>query len=111
MADPGCEPDYRFSLANERTFLAYLRTALALDAGGLAVVHVLDDVGTPGLRHIGAMLLVLLGLAIAVAGFFRCRANQRAMRVDAPLPPSRIPALLTAALGAVSVLAVLLVFA
>jgi hypothetical protein len=31
------EPDYRFTFANERTFLAWIRTALALIAGGVAV--------------------------------------------------------------------------
>ena len=30
------EPDYRFTLANERTYLAYLRTSLACYAGGLS---------------------------------------------------------------------------
>ena len=33
--EEGEEPDYRFTLANERTFLAWLRTALALIAGGV----------------------------------------------------------------------------
>ena len=33
-ADDGEEPDYRFTLANERTFLAWVRTALGLLAGG-----------------------------------------------------------------------------
>lgn len=40
-AEPGTEPDYRFTLANERTFLAWIRTALALIAGGVAVAQLL----------------------------------------------------------------------
>ena len=32
----GKTPDYRFTLANERTFLAWIRTALALMAGAVA---------------------------------------------------------------------------
>ena len=35
--EEGVTPDYRFSLANERTFLAWLRTGLALVGGGFAV--------------------------------------------------------------------------
>ena len=41
-ADPrrhGHEPDYRFTLANERTFLAWIRTSLGLMAVGLAVAQ------------------------------------------------------------------------
>ena len=38
----GRDPDYRFTLANERTFLAWIRTALALSAGGLASISLLD---------------------------------------------------------------------
>jgi uncharacterized membrane protein YidH (DUF202 family) len=35
----GQHPDYRFTLANERIFLAWIRTSLALVAGGIAVVR------------------------------------------------------------------------
>ena len=34
----GREPDPRFTLANERTFLAWIRTALGLLAGGIGVL-------------------------------------------------------------------------
>ena len=46
----GRDPDPRFTLANERTFLAWNRTALSLVAGGLAVVQLLDEVDPPALR-------------------------------------------------------------
>ena len=36
-------PDIRFTLANERTFLAWLRTAIGLIAAGVAVFHFLDE--------------------------------------------------------------------
>ncbi|MEU1021518.1 DUF202 domain-containing protein, partial [Streptomyces sp. NPDC005904] len=43
VREEGDTPDYRFSLANERTFLAWLRTALALIGGGFAVDQFLPD--------------------------------------------------------------------
>ncbi len=40
-AGDGSEPDARFTFANERTFLAWSRTALALVVAGLAVIQLL----------------------------------------------------------------------
>jgi len=98
------EPDYRFTLANERTFLAYLRTALALDGAGLAVVQFLTVVGTREGRGLTGIALVLGGTGTALAGFLRWRAVQAAMRRDAPLPASYVPIVLTAmvALGSIA---------
>jgi putative membrane protein len=98
------EPDYRFTLANERTYLAYVRTALALDGAGLAVVQFLTKVGNQRGREIVATLLVLGGLGTIVAGFLRWRSVQLAMRHGQPLPHSWIPLVLTAiiALGSLA---------
>jgi len=60
------EPVYRFTLATERTFLAWLRTALALDAAGLAVTHLLPDLAVPGAREAVGIALVGLGAVVAV---------------------------------------------
>ena len=81
----GEEPDYRFSLANERTFLAWLRTTLALLAAGVAV-DVLD-LGAPEAitRGLAAMLLVL-GALCPVLAFLRWAMAERAMRRAEPLP-------------------------
>jgi len=46
--DAEFEPDYRFTLANERTFLAWQRTALGLLAAAVAVVHLVPDLTIPG---------------------------------------------------------------
>src|ERR1700731_987022 len=46
-----CEPDYRFTLANERTFLAWQRTALGLLAAAVAVVQLVPELTIPGARH------------------------------------------------------------
>lgn len=103
------EPDYRFTLANERTFLAWLRTALALLAGAVAVVHLVPAFGFEGARRLVGALLAALGVAVAAAGVLRWRAVQSAMRRRAELPPTRMPLLLGAALAALSVLVLVLV--
>jgi len=84
------EPDYRMSLAAERTYLAYLRTGLALLAAGVAVVGALPDAGAQVLRRgIGLGLVAIGGTVLAVARP-RWIAVDRAMRRGEPLPPSRI---------------------
>ena len=86
--------DYRFSLANERTFLAWIRTALALIAGGLAIVQLLDEVEPASLRRALGVPLVLLGGLLGALSFFRWQRNERAMHASEPLPRSIVPALL-----------------
>ena len=100
----GEDPDYRFTLANERTFLAWVRTALALAAGGLGAVVILDDF--TGAEVLGIALLVLSFVTAATA-YRRWALNERAMRLDEPLPPSRLPMMM--AIG-VAVVVILLVF-
>lgn len=90
----GTTPDYRFSLANERTFLAWIRTALALLAGGLAVAEFLPPLAVPYLREVIAVLLALLGGGCAVRAVDRWARSERAMRLGRDLPPSRFPAVL-----------------
>jgi putative membrane protein len=102
-------PDYRFTLANERTLLAWLRTALALVAGGVAVATYAPDLGVPGGSGAVALGLVLIGLATAVAGYRRWRANEDAIRNDRPLPQGGLLALLAAAVAAVVVVVGVLV--
>ena len=105
------EPDYRFTLANERTFLAWLRTSLALVAAGVAVVQLVPEFGFTGARHVIGVTLAALGLLVAVGAIRRWLRVQAAMRRGADLPVSRMPVALGAALAvlAVAVAVVLLV--
>lgn len=88
------EPDYRFTLANERTFLAYERTAIGLVAAGVAVFHLLEATWTQQL--LSALLLTAGGIA-AIGGYVRFHAVDRAIRRGDPLPTNPTPHLLAAA--------------
>ncbi len=83
--DHGTDPDPRFSLANERTFLAWARTGLALLAGAAA----LDALDLPLQDTVQALLAALLGLAgmlVAASAWWNWARTERAMREHAPLP-------------------------
>lgn len=98
----GSEPDPRFTFANERTFLAWIRTALALLAAGLAVEVFLEDTVGP-VRRLLAAALVLLGSASAALAYVRWMASERALRRSEPLPSSVLLPALSYGLAAVGV--------
>ncbi|MFC5502989.1 YidH family protein [Lysinimonas soli] len=81
----GTEPDPRFSLANERTFLAWLRTALALLAGGVGL-EALRIPQVAGLRLAAAGLLLLLGLLAVAQGWIGWARSERSLRLSRALP-------------------------
>src|SRR4051794_3625751 len=85
--DSGEDPDPRFSLANERTFLAWIRTALAFVVAGLAV-EALDVPVSPPLRLTIGVLLVLAGIGAALQAWFGWARTERAMRTLTALPSS-----------------------
>ena len=107
----GREPDYRFTLANERTLLAWVRTALALDAAGLGVIRFAPPLGGAGGRELVGAVLVLFGAATAWSGYRRFLATDRAIRAGEPLPAHAAPRVLAAALATVSVLVLVLLAA
>ena len=86
----GAEPDYRVSLAVERTYLAYVRTSLALLAAGVAVVGAFPDAGYVVLRRTIGLVLVIAGLVLAVGARGRWRQVDAAVRQGEPLPRSRL---------------------
>lgn len=101
----GTMPDYRFSLANERTFLAWLRTALALVAGGIAVDQFLTDLPW-GVRPAIALILLAGGAGCAVRAVNHWVRSERAMRRGEDLPTSRFPAALAAGTAATALLVI-----
>jgi putative membrane protein len=109
LSSVGQDPDYRFSLANERTFLAWIRTALALLAGGVAAVQLVPAFKFHGGRLILGVTLVVLSIVVAAGSYHRWMANERAMRLGQSLQPSLVPRLLAVGLTLVALLALLLV--
>jgi len=102
--EAGDEPDPRFSLANERTFLAWVRTALAMLAGGVAL-HAIGVPDPTWLRDLLAIVLVLLGGLMTALAMVRWARVERAIRQRTELPAFTLGFLLT---GAVVVGAALL---
>jgi putative membrane protein len=91
--EQGSEPDYRFTLANERTFLAWVRTALAILAGAM----VMQQLARHELQWVVFVItgsLALLAALLSAGAYQQWRRYQRAMRHAAPLPPSRLVPLL-----------------
>lgn len=101
----GEEPDYRFSFANERTFLAWLRTSLALLAAGIALDAI--ELSIPSDAQVALSVgFVTLGLLCAVASWVRWARAERAIRRREALPAQGLAAILA---GAVAVASVVLI--
>jgi putative membrane protein len=90
----GVEPDARFSFANERTFLAWIRTSLAFLAAGVAVDAVPLSIPN-GVQRVLAALMVVLGLMAAAASWLRWALAERAMRRGEPLPAAGLGTVMT----------------
>lgn len=105
----GTEPDYRFSLANERTFLAWIRTSLALMAAAVAVAQLLPALHLHGARYVLALLLAGIGLLISSTAYARWVANERAMRTNASLPRTSLLQIASYGLSVIGVIVVVVV--
>ncbi len=107
VPEPGEEPDARFTFANERTFLAWNRTALGCIVAGLAVSHVLkpEDGSTFGPKLAGVSLMIL-GVLLSLFSHRNWSLAQRAMRLRQALPRSPLPrvvSIVTAAVGVATI--------
>jgi putative membrane protein len=101
----GTEPDPRFTFANERTFLAWSRTALALVVAGLGIVQLLPPFpGVPIGRHLLGVPLIVLGAVLAIVAYGEWVRNQRALRRGDPLPRSVMPWILAATIAGMAII-------
>ena len=90
----GDEPDPRWSLANERTLLAYSRTALGLVVAGLAIAGSRAAADLPVWFAAIGLPVIALGASLSIAGRRRFFQAQQAMRLGEPLPAPAAASLL-----------------
>jgi putative membrane protein len=106
LYEHGSEPDARFTLANERTFLAWVRTSLALIAGGVA----LEALGLglqPGLRLAASIVLIVAGIATPIQAWLGWITTEKALRLNRPLPSPYLAAPIGVAVVAAGLLVLL----
>ncbi|MFW0785434.1 DUF202 domain-containing protein [Gordonia sp. CPCC 206044] len=96
------EPDYRFTLANERTFLAWVRTALGLSAAA-AAAKTLAPWEMAVLGRVVEVACWVIAAGLPLAAHHRWRTTQRAMRRDEDLPRSRLVPVLAVCVGSLAV--------
>lgn len=108
LEEVGRPPDPRFTLANERTFLAWIRTTLALLAAGLAIVEFLHSQRS-GIRLAIGVPLMVLGALVSARAYARWETVERALRLDQPIPYGSLPRLIGVGVAAISLLASALV--
>jgi putative membrane protein len=109
LRETGEDPDPRFSFANERTFLAWVRTALALMAAGIGLEAFAPELAVPGLRQVLAALLVLAGIATSALAFRRWLRSELAIREGRPLPAPAVAPWLSYGVAAVALAVFVLV--
>jgi putative membrane protein len=109
--DGTVEPDYRFTLANERTFLAWQRTSLGLLAAAVAAVQFMPELPIHGMRHVLGAVVGVLAMLTAGTGLQRWAQVDRAIRHDQPLPRLTAPVYLTLGLVMIGMVTVALTLA
>jgi inner membrane protein YidH len=105
LREVGSDPDYRFTLANERTFLAWLRTSLGLIAGAVALTGLVPQFGPKPVRVGLAAFLLVMALACAGGGYLRWERAERALRTNSSLRLGVLPRLVALGLAAVVLVA------
>jgi putative membrane protein len=105
----GKAPDYRFSLANERTFLAWIRTAMAILAGAIAIDQLAPQIASPTVRVGLCLVLAGVGAALSVEAYHRWSLQEQAMRHQRELPHSWLMFAMTVAVTAAAVVFAILI--
>ena len=106
----GTDPDYRFTLANERTFLAWLRTGLALLAGAVALASLVHNFGPRPMRITMTAMLLALSLTVTVGSYARWERTERALRESRPLPMDPLPRIIIAGVAIITAAAAALIY-
>ncbi len=83
--DLGREPDPLYTLANERTYLSWLRFAVTLLAGAVAVDRLLVEQPRTS-SEFAALGLVAVAFCTCGVGVRRWLVTERALRLRRPLP-------------------------
>ncbi|MUM15915.1 DUF202 domain-containing protein [Mycobacterium sp. CBMA271] len=104
------EVDYRFTLANERTFLSWIRTALGLLAGGVAVQTLVQPFHHSGVRHVLAASCLALAVVVSIGAYLHWRDIKERMDRDQPLKGTMLVPLLAVSIGLIAILASIAVF-
>lgn len=99
----GHEPDPRFSLANERTMLAWLRTAAACAVTALVLSAARDLAEAPWIAWC-ALGAAVGGVVLVPAACLRWARVERALRLDLPLPAPSIAGVVLVLVGTAAAL-------
>lgn len=83
----GTDPDARFTLANERTFLAWIRTSLGIIAAAVGLETFGGDVMSAAVRTTVSCLLLVFAAVLVIAALIRWVRVEEAMRTERPLSP------------------------
>ena len=104
-------PDYRFSMANERTFLAWVRTSMAVLAGAMAIDQLTPDIAPVPIRIALCLALAAIGALLALEAYRRWSLQERAMRNKRELPHAQLLVAMTVVVAlAARVFAALILF-
>jgi putative membrane protein len=106
---PGDEPDPRFTFANERTFLAWIRTSLALIAGALAIDQLAPEIAPAPVRIVLCVILAFLGAGLAALSYRRWGLMEAAMRNNQELPFSGVMLVMTIGVAAAALVFAILI--